>query len=166
MSHAQLLADNPPARSDMAEPLPRLGSLAAYGLHVSRHFAQCRREGGQLTLLWVEVDVPTRKDGTASDALPDGLIQLVSLRLRNGVRGADHVQRVGEHSFAVLMLAAGAREAEIAEQRLLQTVRGAYNVEGQAMQVIARLGSAVFPQDGRNGAELAEAASGRLGVAR
>ena len=165
MSHAQLLAADPPARDGMPEPLPRLDSLAAYGLRVSRQFAKCRREGGQLTLLWIEVDMPASRDGTASDAGLDCVIQLVSLRLRNGVRGADDVQRVGEHSFAVLMLAAGAREAAIAEQRLLQTVRGAYNVDGQVMQVGARLGSAVFPQDGRNGTDLAEAASRELAVA-
>ncbi|MBW8844423.1 MAG: diguanylate cyclase [Burkholderiales bacterium] len=167
MPHAQLLVADPPlpTRGDMPEPLPRVESLAAYGLRVSRHFAQCRREGGQLALLWIEIDVPARQDGGAGDAAVDCLVQIVSLRLRNRVRGSDDVQRVGERSFAVLLLAAGEREAEIAEQRLLHTVRGAYNVDGRVLQVSARLGAAVFPLAGRNGTELAEAARSSLDAA-
>ena len=167
MPYAQLLAADLPssARGDMPEPLPRVDSLAAYGLRVSRHFAQCRREGGQLALLWIEIDVRARQSSAASDAALDCLVQIFSLRLRNRVRGADDVQRVGEHSFAVLLLAAGAREAEVAEQRLLHTVRGAYNVDGQVIQVSARLGTAVFPLAGRNGTELAEAARNSLDAA-
>jgi diguanylate cyclase (GGDEF)-like protein len=167
MPHAQLLAADPPppARGDMPEPMPRVDSFAAYGLRVSRQFAQCRREGGQLTLLWLEIDVLACRGGSLSAAAHDGLIQLVSLRLRNRVRGTDDVQRVGEQGFAVLLAAAGAREAKIVEQRLLQMTRGAYSVDGQVVQVGVRLGSAVFPQGGRNGTELAEAAFRDLGTA-
>lgn len=166
MSQAQLLATDltAPARGGgMPEPLPRVDSLADYGLRVSRQFAQCRRGGGQLALLWIELDVLGGRDGCLSDAARDSLIQLVSLRLRNRVRGTDDVQRVGGQSFAVL-LAAGAAEAAIAERRLLKTARGAYNVDGQVMQVSVRLGMAVFPQAGRNGTELAEVARASLGA--
>lgn len=167
MSQApQLAEDDPtsPDRAGMHTRLPEADSPAAFGLRVSRQFAQCRRKGEQLALLWLQIELLVRPEGSLSPAERDNLIQTVSLRLRNRVRGADDVQRVGENSFAVLLLAAGAREAEVVEQRLLHTVRGAYNVDGQLMQVSARLGPAVFPQDGRNGTELAEAACRNLGA--
>lgn len=160
MPHAQQLANEPPApsRSGRDEPLPQADSLAAFGLQVSRHFALSRREGEPLALLWVEIEA-LESPGSAMGAVErDSLVRTASQRLRNRVRNVDEVVRVGNQGFAVLLMAAGAREAAIAAQRLLQSLRGTYGVDGRQLQVAVRLGTAVFPQAGRNGAELAESA--------
>jgi diguanylate cyclase (GGDEF)-like protein len=159
MSEPQVANDSPlPERAGMFTHLPQADSPAAFGLRVSRQFAQCRRKGEQLALLWLEVELLVRPDGSLSPAERDNLIQTVSLRLRNRVRGADEVVHMGERRFAVLLVAAGAPEAGLVEERLRHALRGAYGVEGRLMQVGVRLGTAVFPQAGRNGAELVEAA--------
>ena len=165
MPDLQMISNDPPAsdRGCFTAPLPRMDSLAALGLRLSRLFAQCRREGGQLALLWVEVDMLGRPEHPLTGDAGDGLIQAVSQRLRNRVRGADEVLRVGEQSFAVLLVAAGSLEADIVEQRLLQTVRGVYGIDERRMQVGVRMGRALFPQDGRNGTELAEVACRQVG---
>jgi GGDEF domain-containing protein len=164
MSQAPLLAVEPPAlqRAGLATRLPQADSTAAFGLRVSRQFAQCRRDGGQLALLWVEVEVLARPGVAPAEGELDTLVQTVSLRLRNRVRGADEVVHMGQQSFAVLLTAAGASEARVVEQRLLQALRGAYGVDGRLSQVGVRMGTAIFPQAGRNGAELAEAARAHL----
>jgi GGDEF domain-containing protein len=165
MSQAPQYAEDDPAlpdRAGMHTRLPEVGSPAEFGLRVSRQFAQCRRKGEQLALLWLQIELPVRPDASLSPAERDNLIQTVSLRLRNRVRGADEVVHMGEHCFAVLLVAAGAPEAGLVEQRLRQALRGAYGVDGRLMQVGVRLGTAVFPQAGRNGAELAEAARANL----
>ena len=164
MSQVQLIANEPPAsaRNGFTAPLPRMDSLAALGLRLSRQFAQCRREGGQLALLWVEMDVLEQPDSALGEAARDDLVQAASQRLRNRVRGSDEVLRMGPQCFAVLLMAAGTGEADIAERRLLQTVRGNYGVDDRLMQVGVRIGVAVFPEDGRNGTELAEAARANL----
>ena len=166
MPPAHLLADDSPepARGSMVDPPARVDSPAAYGLRVSRQFAQCRRAGAQLALLWIEVDLLEQPGSAISDEQRDSVLQTVSLRLRNRVRGTDDVQRVGERGFAVLLLSARANEAEIAEQRLLQALRGAYGFDARIMQVGVRMGTAVFPEAGRNGAELVEAARRGLRV--
>ncbi|RZL39081.1 MAG: diguanylate cyclase, partial [Rubrivivax sp.] len=92
----------------------------------------------------------------------ENLLLVASQRLRNRVRGTDEVVRVGDGNFAVLLLAAGAQEAELVERRLRQALRGAYGVDGRSMHLHVRLGTAVFPEDGRQGAELAEAAQRKL----
>lgn len=164
MSQAPLLADAPPPsqRAGASTRLPQADSVAAFGLRTSRHFAQCRRESGQLALLWIEVEALGRADGAPAPAEHDALIQTVSLRLRNRVRGSDEVVYMGGDSFAVLLLTAGAAEARLVEQRLLQALRGAYCVDSRVMQLAVQLGTAVFPHAGRNGAELAEAARENL----
>ncbi|MDR7268455.1 diguanylate cyclase (GGDEF)-like protein [Pelomonas saccharophila] len=164
MSQAPQLVNNLPAseRAGMYTQLPQADSTAAFGLRVSRQFAQCRRKGEQLALLWLEIELRTRPDNSLGPAERDHLMQTVSLRLRNRVRGADEVVHMGEQCFAVLLVAAGAAEAGLVEQRLRQALRGAYGVDGRLMQVGVRLGTAVYPQAGRNGAELAEAARANL----
>ncbi|MGM9481283.1 diguanylate cyclase domain-containing protein [Roseateles sp. NT4] len=162
-----LLVNNLPAseRAGAFTQLPQADSAAAFGLRVSRQFAQCRRKGEQLALLWLEVELKMKPDASLAPAERDQLIQTVSLRLRNRVRGADEVVHMGEQCFAVLLVAAGADEAELVEQRLRQALRGSYGVDGRLTQVGVRLGTAVYPEAGRNGAELAEAARGNLSEA-
>jgi GGDEF domain-containing protein len=57
------------------------------------------------------------------------LMQALSARLRNRVRATDQVMQVGDHGFAVLLLAAGAAEAAIVEQRLRHLLAGPYGVD-------------------------------------
>lgn len=153
-------SDFPPTpRLGAYTQLPQADSLAAFGLRVSRQFAQCRREGEHLALLWLEVEVQPAGLG---DAQRRRLVQMVGLRLRNRVRGADEVVHMGGQAFAVLLQAAGAVEAQIVDRRLRQALRGSYCLDDQLLQVQLRLGRAVYPQAGRNGAELAEAARANL----
>ena len=150
-----------PPRNGAFTQVPRADSLAAFGLRVSRQFAQCRREGEHLALLWLELELLAQAGGL-SDAERDGLVQTVSLRLRNRVRGADEVVHMGGSCFAVLLTAAGAVEAQIVDQRLRLALRGTYCIDSRLMHARIRLGTAVYPQAGRNGAELAEAARSNL----
>lgn len=163
MPQAPLLANELPSPQRMGAftLVPQAESLAAFGLRVSRQFAQCRREGEHLALLWLEVDLQGPA-GTLSDSEQHSLVQTVSLRLRNRVRGADEVVHMGGHSFAVLLQAAGAVEAQLVDQRLRQALRGTYCIDSRLVQARIRLGTAIYPQAGRNGAELAEAARGSL----
>lgn len=163
MPQAPLHADDLPSTQRLGAftQVPQADSLASFALRVSRQFAQCRREGEHLALLWLEVELLTQT-GSLSDAERSSLVQTVSLRLRNRVRGADEVVHMGGQSFAVLLQAAGAVEAQIVDRRLRQALRGAYCIESRLLQARIRLGTAVYPQAGRNGAELAEAARSSL----
>ncbi len=155
-----IASDEPPAssRSCVTAPLPRVDSLAALGLRVSRLFAQCRRQNAQLAMLWVAVDLQMRPGESIDADARDELIDAVSQRLRHRVRGVDEVLRVGEQSFAVLLPSAGSLESDIVEQRLLQAVRGSYGMDERVVQLTVRVGRSLFPEHGRNGAELAEVA--------
>lgn len=160
MPLAHLYAEDPPAtvRSFTADSMPKLESMAMFGMRVARHFAQCRRSNSQLALLWVELNLAGPAGAALSDAERESLLLVAGQRLRNRVRGNDEVAQVGEHAFAVLLLTAGSLEADLVEERLHQAMRGTYGVDDRVMRVGVRIGRTVFPEDGRNGAELAEAA--------
>lgn len=164
MPLAHLYAEEPavPARGSTAEPMPRMDSMSMFGMRVSRHFARCRRSNERLALLWVEVDAMGTRGEILSDADRAGLLLVASQRLRNRVRGTDEVAQVGDSAFAVLLLAAGPLEADIVEERLQQALRGSYGVDERVMHLGVRIGQAVFPDHGRSGVELAQAARRQL----
>lgn len=163
MQQAPSLAPDAPQaqRLGALTQIPQAESLAVFGLRVSRQFAQCRREGEHLALLWLEIELLAPAAGL-TDAERDSLMQTVSLRLRNRVRGADEVVHMGGHCFAVLLQKAATMEAQLVDQRLRSSLRGTYCIDSRLLQARIRLGTAIYHQAGRNGAELAEAARSNL----
>ncbi len=168
-----------PARTTPALWVPRVDSLAEFGLMISRQLTQCRRYGGHLSVLWLEAqpaigpvaavaaDGPLPGDA-GSDAAAQAreeadqgraaLMTAVGRRLRSRVRGTDLVLQVGESSFAVLLLDAGLPEAHLVHQRLSVALNGPYGVDAHTMHVRLRMGSATFPEGGVRGSDLAESA--------
>lgn len=150
--------DLTPPRPSPCLPVPRVESAAAFGLQVSNQVTQCRRYGERFSVLWMEAEALAAEGQVWPPEAREQLMQALSARLRNRVRATDQVMQVGEHGFAVLLLAAGAAEAAIVEQRLRQLLTGPYGVDCGLMHAELRLGHAAYPDDGRNGAELAHKA--------
>jgi len=170
-----------PARQTPALWLPRVDSLAEFGLMISRQLTQCRRYGGHLSVLWLEAapadaeddatlaapasgEPPTADEGEGGAACVAALearsqlMTAVGRRLRSRVRGTDMVLQVGETSFAVLLLDAGLREAHLVQQRLAPALNSPYGVDTRMLQVRLQMGTASFPEGGLRGADLAESA--------
>lgn len=172
-----------PARQTPALWLPRVDSLAEFGLMISRQLTQCRRYGGHLSVLWLEAapadaeddatlaapasgEPPAADEGEVEGAADRGaalearsqLMTAVGRRLRSRVRGTDMVLQVGETSFAVLLLDAGLREAHLVQQRLAPALNSPYGVDTRMLQVRLQMGTASFPEGGLRGADLAESA--------
>lgn len=147
-----------------AAPLPCVESFAALGLQLSRQLAQCRRVGERMAMMWVEVEWLTGQDVVGSAEMDDGLLQAAGQRLRHRVRGTDEVVQVGKQGFAVLLKAAGQAEVHVVEQRLKQALTGAYGVAERRLYLGVSLGAATFPDCGRTGTELAEAACRNLAL--
>ncbi|WP_431264685.1 diguanylate cyclase domain-containing protein [Roseateles chitinivorans] len=169
-----------PPRQTPALWVPRVDSLAEFGLMISRQLTQCRRYGGHLSVLWLEVEPDTTgqapdasapsagtgptEDGEGVDARAaalearDGLMAAVGRRLRSRVRGTDMVLQVGETSFAVLLLEAGIPESHLVQHRLAVALKAPYGVDAVTMHVRLQMGMASFPEGGARGTDLAESA--------
>jgi predicted signal transduction protein with EAL and GGDEF domain len=162
-----------PARQTPALWVPRVDSLAEFGLMISRQLTQCRRYGGHLSVLWLEAEAAAPAAQAAADDVDedegareraaaaearDGLMTAVGRRVRSRVRGTDMVLQVGETSFAVLLLDAGVAEAHLVQHRLETALNGPYGVGAVTMQVRLQMGMASFPEGGARGTDLAESA--------
>ncbi|OWQ86325.1 hypothetical protein CDN99_21060 [Roseateles aquatilis] len=151
-----------PPRQTPALWVPRVDSLAEFGLMISRQLTQCRRYGGHLSVLWLEAEPLAREGQSWPAETQNELMTAVGRRLRSRVRGTDMVLQIGETSFAVLLLDAGSPEAHIVQQRLLQMLNGPYGVGEHTMHVGLQMGAAAFPEGGVRGTELAESARADL----
>ncbi len=163
LSHTATTAANEPSavqRGARNAGLPWVGSMESLDLHMSRRLALCRRSCELMTLLWIELELLVAPNAAAGmgAAVDHELLQAAGLRLRNRVRSTDEVVQVAGLGFAVLLHGAGAETAALVEQRLQQTLTGAYGVEGQRLYLGVRMGRALFPEAGRNGRQLADAA--------
>jgi GGDEF domain-containing protein len=160
MSQPQRLTDPTPPelRAAPHADIPRVQTLEAVGLQLSRHLARSRRQGGQLTVIWIEAALHARPGTPWPDGAREALMRALSRRLRNRVRGSDEVLRVGDDSFAVVLPLAGVAEAVVIEERLQQALRGSYGVDGLLLHSDLHMGSATFPDIGRSGVDLAELA--------
>jgi GGDEF domain-containing protein len=160
MSQPQRLTDPTPPELRPAPhaDIPRVETLEAVGQQLSRHLARSRRQGGRLTVIWIETALHARPGNSWPEGAREALTQALGRRLRNRVRGSDEVLRVGDASFAVVLPHAGVAEAVLIEERLLLALRGSYGVDGLLLHSDLHLGSATFPDVGRNGVDLAEQA--------
>ncbi|WP_377158482.1 diguanylate cyclase domain-containing protein [Roseateles sp. UC29_93] len=170
-----------PTRQTPALWVPRVDSLAEFGLMISRQLTQCRRYGGHLSVLWLEAEAAATaaqamagaddvgededegegegaRERAAAAEVRDGLMTAVGRRVRSRVRGTDMVLQVGETSFAVLLLDAGVAEAHLVQHRLETALNGPYGVGAVTMQVRLQMGMASFPEGGARGTDLAESA--------
>lgn len=161
MPQTQRLSDAAPPGH---RPIPftdilRLDSRQALGAQVSRQLARCRRQSAPLSVIWVEAQLHAR-GGDCPQATREALMQALSRRLRNRVRGSDEVMRVAEEGFAVVLPLVGKADAALVQVRLLQALKGCYGVDGLQMHAELHLGTATFPDSGGSGDELVEHARG------
>ncbi|MFG6465841.1 diguanylate cyclase domain-containing protein [Roseateles sp. BYS87W] len=152
-------------RGEHAAPaLPRAASLAALGPMLARQLANSRRSGESLSLLWIETELLEAHASADERAVEAAMTAAAGQRLRQRVRGVDEVIQVGHNAFAVLLKGAAPADTAMVEQRLKHALGGAYSVTEQRVYVGVRMGVAHFPDCGRTGAELAEAAQRQVAL--
>lgn len=148
-----------PQRHGGAPSVPRVESLGEFGLMITRQLTQCRRYGARMSVMWLEAESVEAAQEEVPQEQRASLMTAVGRRLRSRVRGTDAVVQVGESSFAVLLIDAGAPESDLVRHRLHHALGGSYGVgEGQLMHVRLRIGASSFPDGSSRGADLAQLA--------
>ena len=88
-------------------------------------------------------------------AAGDKLLVAVSLRLAALLRQSDTLARLGGDEFVILMPdAADMPSCQALAQRIVGRMSEPFELDGQQVVVGVSIGIALYPQDGRNGAEL------------
>lgn len=117
--------------------------------------AHVRRGGTKLAVLILDLDNFKNVNDSLGHASGDALLLQVTNRLVSQIREEDTVARLGGDEF-LLLVAAIAEEKVVIDivNRLLQSLRAPFQVDGQELFVTASIGVAFFPNDGVNAATL------------
>ena len=117
--------------------------------------AQARRKQRLAAVMFLDLDRFKVVNDTVGHAVGDQLLQSVAERLKTLVRDGDTVARVGGDEFTVLLPEVGCMEdaVEVAE-RILETLRRPWQVNGHEFRITTSIGIAMCPIDGEDAESL------------
>ncbi|MCG8510536.1 MAG: EAL domain-containing protein [Rhodospirillales bacterium] len=122
------------------------------GLAVDRLFqatARCARENSKVGLLFIDLDRFKAVNDTLGHASGDLVLKEAGERIKSCLRAGDTVARLGGDEFTVILpgLAKGI-DAESVAQKILETFRPAFLIEGREVFLSASVGITIWPDDG------------------
>jgi diguanylate cyclase (GGDEF)-like protein/PAS domain S-box-containing protein len=147
----QELALRHQAMHDSLTDLPNRLMLAE---QMEREIARAQRKQYPLTLLQLNVDDFGAINDTLGHDNGDALLQQLAERLKQTVRQADTVARIGGDEFAVLMPDAGLDELEPLLAHLQQTLNRPYQIGDYPLSIEVAIGIAVYPDHAESSREL------------
>jgi diguanylate cyclase (GGDEF)-like protein/PAS domain S-box-containing protein len=117
--------------------------------------AQAHRLQQRLGILFLDLDRFKVINDSLGHSLGDRLLQAVAERLEAGVREGDTVARLGGDEF-ILLLPGIARADDIARvaEKILDSLRLPFRLEGRDLFVTASIGLSLYPEDGLDGETL------------
>ena len=149
------------------DTLTGLPNRASFVLRLDREIQRTRREGSRLAVLFLDIDAFRDVNDTLGHGFGDLLLQHAAERLQRCVRPADVVARVepadgevglarlGGDEFTVLLpRVAGGEDALGVAQRIHESMRSPFVLDGRQVVVTASIGITLFPEDGEDAATL------------
>jgi diguanylate cyclase (GGDEF)-like protein/PAS domain S-box-containing protein len=131
------------------DPLTDLPNRALFREQLEKELSIVRR-GGQLAVLYLDLDHFKGINDTLGHPVGDELLQRVAGRLRSCLRDCDMIARLGGDEFAIILT--GLREpkdAEFLARRLRQAItESAFDLNGHLVTVDLSIGIALAPGDG------------------
>ena len=116
---------------------------------VKSALARARREGGLVTVMFLDIDGFKEVNDRFGHAVGDDLLRQVAERLVACLRETDTVARLGGDEFTVIL--EGGKRVEDAGQvamKILQEISRPYTVGTREIVVTTSIGIAVYPFDG------------------
>lgn len=141
------------------DPLTGLPNRALFSDRVHHELAYAKRHEGHFAMIFLDLDNFKPVNDNYGHAVGDRVLQEVARRLQDSVRASDTVGRIGGDEFVVLMAELPKEEAALGlAEKIRQTVRQPYRVDGLELSLSCSLGVAVYPQDGKDEIALTKSA--------
>ncbi|HLO94125.1 MAG TPA: EAL domain-containing protein [Burkholderiaceae bacterium] len=149
------------------DPLTGLPNRRMLRDRLEREIRRARERGTQLAVLFIDLDHFKEVNDTLGHGKGDLLLQQAAQRIRDSLRPADVVARMGGDEFTVLLSPiAGHDEIEGVVQLLIERVASPFRLEDERAFVSASVGISLFPDDGEHIEALFKHADQALYVAK
>jgi diguanylate cyclase (GGDEF)-like protein/PAS domain S-box-containing protein len=140
------------AHHDMLTGLPNRAYLTE---RLDTILALARRHGTLVAIMFIDLDNFKIVNDSLGHHTGDTVLQVVAARIKEVLREADMVSRLGGDEFLVILADFAAPEdAATVAHKLLQTISAPIALEGQPFCTKASIGISVFPRDGDNADDL------------
>jgi diguanylate cyclase (GGDEF)-like protein len=116
--------------------------------------AQAARRSEELTLLFLDLDRFKEVNDALGHAEGDTLLKVAATRIKDIVRDADTLSRMGSDEFTLLLPNTGQTGAMRLAEKLLTTFRESFAVAGHSLRITVSIGIALYPHDGMTFGEL------------
>jgi diguanylate cyclase len=110
------------AEAQHREPIPHVSSRPVFFDDLIRRLSQCRRGGTPLTLLLVQVDAFPRIVNDHGPSAADVVLRVTAQLINAVMRDMDHVTRLGDDTFALILPGALLGDGVTIAERLRQAV--------------------------------------------
>ncbi|WP_436180173.1 diguanylate cyclase domain-containing protein [Acidovorax sp. LjRoot66] len=124
---------------------------------VQQQLAQAHRSGGNVSILFVDLDGFKGINDAHGHAVGDALLKQAAQRLLQGVRGGDLVARLGGDEFAVALVQPGLRGTAKVAGKLVESLASPFLIEGLVLQISASIGGASYGPHATTGLASCEA---------
>lgn len=150
---------------DMAyrDALTDLGNRKAFSEHLKQNLEQYQRSGGQMALLYLDLDRFKDVNDRFGHDVGDALLLNIAERMRNTTRQPDRVYRLGGDEFTVLMPGSGAEGAYKLAGRILSELQQVIQIgELRIDFVTPSIGIALYPDHTQDPEGLVKAADSAM----
>jgi diguanylate cyclase (GGDEF)-like protein len=137
------------------DPLTGLINRFLFGDRLQSAIARARRDGGLVSLMFLDLDEFKAINDRYGHSTGDGLLKQVAQRLVDSVRESDSVARLGGDEFTVVL--EGNHRVEDAGNvatKILHSLAEPYKVGSHELYVTASIGIALYPVDGQSAHDL------------
>jgi diguanylate cyclase (GGDEF)-like protein len=131
------------------DPLTGLPNRSYFQDYLQHAIAQCRRQGGQVSLLFIDLDRFKHINDSRGHEVGDQVLRIVASRLIDTLRTDDFVGRLGGDEFAVVISHPKShRGASRVATKLIESLSQSFKVEDVRYAISASIGISVCPDDG------------------
>lgn len=111
---------------------------------ISQGLSRCRRDGGRIALLMLDLDRFKQVNDTFGHCAGDTLVQQVGARLSSLARETDTVARVGGDEFAIVMLSPkNTRDVTAFCDRIVKSLREPFYLSGKEARIGVSVGAII-----------------------
>ncbi|HKI58019.1 MAG TPA: diguanylate cyclase [Trueperaceae bacterium] len=133
------------------DPLTDLPNRTLFHDRIGVALDRALRDGERVGLLFIDVDDFKRINDDHGHETGDALLRALAERLEGTVRRSDTVARMGGDEFTVLLTdLKTAADAELVARKIRSELSAPYEIAGGRLTISVSIGSAVFPDDGRD----------------
>ena len=150
------------ATHDMLTDLPNRTLMEQ---RLEEELTLARRDGGERSLMIVDLDNFKAVNDTLGHGYGDRLLQEVAPRLAGALHKEDLIARLGGDEFAVLLRGGAGTSTALAE-RIVAELERPFALDSVSIDVSASIGIACFPAHGTRGPELVQHADVALYAAK